>query len=282
MGTRLRRHFAANVVGYVALIVAVMGVPMAWALAKNTVGTIQIKPNSVRSSDLRNNGVRGVDVNEPTLGQVPSAANAGNALNAQNALNAVNAESATSADSAQTAQNADNATNAQNATNATNAGFATSANSAFNADNAANLGGFPPSQFASIGAQSITFSCDADIVNPDGCIGDVPVTLPRSGRVLGILTGDALAFNLNDPDSGGDNAGFVQGWCQLSVEPVGIIDQGPVTQLHTTGTRTNIASIGVSAPLSAGEHNFAVTCTENDGDIDWHNLKFTVVLLSSA
>jgi hypothetical protein len=286
MVDKLRRHFAANVVGYIALVVALIGVPMAWAaLGKNTVGTKQIKPNAVRSSDVKNDSLTGFDVLESSFGAVPSAQTA---VNAQQAQNAATADSAGTAQSAQSAQNATNATNAQNATNATNAqnannaGFASSANNAFNADNANNLGGFGLSQFAGIGRESTTFGCDADVISPDGCIGDVPITLPRSGRVLGILTGTAIAFNVNDPDTGADDVTFVNGHCELSADTAGNITQTQFTKLFTTGTKTSIASIGVSASLSAGVHNFNVTCTENDGDIDWENLKFAIVLLGSG
>ena len=75
----LRRHFRNNVVGYVALFIALAGVPTAWALAKNTVGSKQIKPKAVKTSDLAGNAVKAPKVANGTLlaedfaaGQLPA------------------------------------------------------------------------------------------------------------------------------------------------------------------------------------------------------------------
>ena len=112
MRDTIRRHVANNVVGYVALVVAVAGVPMAWALGKNSVGPKQIQPSAVRSSEVKNEAIRGVDVNEGTLGKVASAGTSDSATNAQNAQNALTAQNAEAAGSAQTAETAATAQNA--------------------------------------------------------------------------------------------------------------------------------------------------------------------------
>jgi hypothetical protein len=90
----------------IALLIALSGTAVAasQALPKNSVGTKQLKNNAVTSAKIKNNQVTGADVNEATLGKVPSAQNA---------------DHATAADSA---TNATNATNATDATNAGNAG----------------------------------------------------------------------------------------------------------------------------------------------------------------
>lgn len=70
----------ANVASTTALVLAIGGGGAAVAAAMvpaNSVGSKQIIDNSVKSADLKNNGVTGNDVNESTLGQVPSAASAG-------------------------------------------------------------------------------------------------------------------------------------------------------------------------------------------------------------
>ena len=121
MRDRIRRHVANNVVGYVALVVAVAGVPMAWALGKNSVGPRQIQPSAVRSSEVKNEAIKGVDVNEGTLGKVASAGTADSATNAQNAQSALTAENAATAGSAQTAHSADSAQTAESAASAQNA-----------------------------------------------------------------------------------------------------------------------------------------------------------------
>lgn len=113
---RLRTHLnPASLIAMVALFVALGGVSYAAA----TIGSKEIKNNSIRSVDVRNGGLTGKDlrkdsvggakIKESTLGQVPSA---------QQAQDAVNAESATNAQNAVKAQSADNAVNAESATSA--------------------------------------------------------------------------------------------------------------------------------------------------------------------
>jgi hypothetical protein len=105
----------ASLIAMVALFVALGGVSYAAA----TIGSAEIKNNSIRSIDVRNGGLTGKDlrkdsvggakIKESTLGQVPTAAKADSA------------DTATSATTAQDAVNAQNAVNAQDAVNAQNA-----------------------------------------------------------------------------------------------------------------------------------------------------------------
>src|SRR5215208_6773810 len=98
MAGKFSSHVRSNVIGYLALFVALSGT--AWAatqLPKNSVGPKQIKANAVRTSEAADNALTGQDVNEATLGQVPSA------------LSAVEAQTATRAESADTANSAQNA-----------------------------------------------------------------------------------------------------------------------------------------------------------------------------
>lgn len=80
-------------VACISLAVALSGASYAAiVLPKNSVGTKQIRNNAVKSTKIAPNQVKGVDVDEATLGQVPSAANANNAANTANAANAANAD----------------------------------------------------------------------------------------------------------------------------------------------------------------------------------------------
>ncbi len=109
----------ANVMATVAVFVALGGSSYAaLSLPKKSVGTKQLKRNAITSSKVRNGAITGVDVNESSFGQVPSAATAANATIATNAGHATNADQAT---------NAGHATNADKATNAgtANAAFST-------------------------------------------------------------------------------------------------------------------------------------------------------------
>ena len=113
----------ANVMATVAVFVALGGSSYAaLSLPKKSVGTKQLKRNAVTSSKVRNGAITGVDVNESSFGQVPSAATAANATNATNAGHATNADNAT---------HAGHATNADKATNAGSATTAGTANAAF-------------------------------------------------------------------------------------------------------------------------------------------------------
>lgn len=75
---RLRNPSPALVISCIALFVALSGSSYAViVLPKNSVGTKQLRNNAVKSTKIANNQVTGADVNEATLGEVPSAASAG-------------------------------------------------------------------------------------------------------------------------------------------------------------------------------------------------------------
>jgi hypothetical protein len=52
MASMLRSHLRNNVVGYIALVLALLGVPTAYAIGVNTVGSKQIKPGGVKVGDI--------------------------------------------------------------------------------------------------------------------------------------------------------------------------------------------------------------------------------------
>ena len=101
---RRLRPSPAMVVACIALGVALGGTSLAaiQALPRNSVGTKQLKKNAVTSPKVKNNAITGADVNEATLGRVPSATNATNATNATSATTAANATNATNAANANT------------------------------------------------------------------------------------------------------------------------------------------------------------------------------------
>jgi hypothetical protein len=131
----------ANVASTLALIIAVGGGGAAVAaVAKNSVGSPQIKDGAVQTADLGANAVvsskvqtdtlTGADIKESTLGKVPTAAKADQATTA---------DSATAAGSATTADSATNADHATSADSATTAGSATTADTATLATRADNV-----------------------------------------------------------------------------------------------------------------------------------------------
>jgi len=114
----VRAPSPALIISMIALAVALGGT--AWAAIRaNSVGSLQVKNNSLKSSDLKDhravkdadvarNSLRGGAINESSLGAVPEATHAMNPDNATNAFNATNAINATNAD------NADNASGVGN------------------------------------------------------------------------------------------------------------------------------------------------------------------------
>jgi len=75
---QLAAYARRNHLAIAALIVAVVGVPTAWALAKNSVGPRQLKPRAVHASDLADGAVTSQKVADGSLlgedfaaGQIP-------------------------------------------------------------------------------------------------------------------------------------------------------------------------------------------------------------------
>ena len=91
----VRRPSPAMIVACIGLAVALSGTGYAAVvLPRNSVGTAQLKANAVKTAKVASNTLNGTDINEATLGPVPSAVNASTAASATNAANAANAENA--------------------------------------------------------------------------------------------------------------------------------------------------------------------------------------------
>jgi len=67
-----RRPSPALVISMIALFVAIGGTAFA-AIGQNTIGTKQVKPNSLNSGDVKNDSLRGADILESSL-VLPSTA----------------------------------------------------------------------------------------------------------------------------------------------------------------------------------------------------------------
>jgi hypothetical protein len=165
----------ANVVSTLCLFMLLGGVAYAGTqLAKNSVGTKQLKskavtkaklaPNSVTGQSVVDGSLTGADINASTLGKVPSAASAeqansaktaGSANTANSANSAKTANTANSAKTATTANTADTAKSAETAKSATNAGHADTADTATSADHADTAG-------TATNADHATSATDAD------------------------------------------------------------------------------------------------------------------------
>ena len=64
MLARLRSHLRSNVIGYLALFVALSGSAYAVTAPRNSVGSKSIRNGQVKSPDLHDNGVAGVDLQD--------------------------------------------------------------------------------------------------------------------------------------------------------------------------------------------------------------------------
>ena len=77
MKTLRTRLTFANVMSCLALFVALGGLAVAAGLPKNSVGSKQLKANSVITGKIKNGAVTGAKIRTSTLGTVPSAATLG-------------------------------------------------------------------------------------------------------------------------------------------------------------------------------------------------------------
>jgi hypothetical protein len=98
-----------NVVATLALFLVLAGGSAfaAGKLAKNSVGTKQIKNNAITGPKIKDGAVTGSKISLSTLGTVPSATHADSATNATHAASADSATHAASADSATNATKLD-------------------------------------------------------------------------------------------------------------------------------------------------------------------------------
>ena len=78
MAKRFLAHIRNQWIGTLALFIALAtgGAYAAEQIQKNSIGAPQIKKNAVGTSELKDDKTTGKDVDESSLGQVPSAASA--------------------------------------------------------------------------------------------------------------------------------------------------------------------------------------------------------------
>ena len=67
MLTRSRAYIRQHHVALIALCIAVIGVPTAYALTQNSVGSKQLKPGAVKGTDIAKNAVTGPKVKDGSL-----------------------------------------------------------------------------------------------------------------------------------------------------------------------------------------------------------------------
>src|SRR5262245_21015174 len=172
---------------------------------------------------------------------------------------------------------------ADTADKATNA---TSAQSATRAQTANTVGGIPPSQIGAVGRNNFvpggTLCQDGDHNGTD--CASVDLQLPRSGRVFVTATAEYFPINFNDlsgPDSEFDTTNSVKGFCQIAID--GIAVGGPAFGVvENDRDFSNLTVHRVTQPLDPGTYNFAIRCTEQDGEMAWELPSISAVMLGSA
>ena len=242
----------ANVMSVLALFVALGG--SAYALKKNSVASKQLKDNGVKNVDLANDAVTSQKVADGSLldddfraGQLPQGP-AGSPDTPQQVLDKLKQVDG--------------------------------AGSGLEADSVA---GFGASDLGTVGRSTQAPNCLDDQSANQVC-ASVDLTMPRVGRVLVIGDGFALAAGLNDgigPGSGSDETTSVQGTCSLHVDNASLARSSSQNMI-TTGATDGLSITTVTGPLAAGTHTFALRCLEEDGDIDWGQSRITAVMLGNA
>jgi len=237
----------ANVMSVLALFVALGG--SAYALKKNSVTSKQLKDNGVKNVDLANDAVTSQKVADGSLldddfraGQLPQGPDT-----PQEVLDKLKQVDGPG--------------------------------SGIEADSVA---GFGASDLGTVGRSTQAPNCLDDQEANQVC-ASVDLTMPRAGRVLVIGDGFAVAAGLNDgigPGSGSDSTTSVQGTCSLHVDNASL-SRSSSQSLITTGATDGLSITTVTAPLAAGTHTFALRCLEEDGDIDWGLSRITAVMLGN-
>lgn len=241
----------ANVVSTLALFLAIAGGTALAAdhLAKNSVGTVQIKKGAVTTAKIKNGAVTGVKIKLSTLGTVPSAATAASATTAGSADSAKSATVADSAKTAGHATSADSATtagHADTADTATTAGHADTATTATHADTA----GTADSAASAAHADTASSAADADALG-----GSPSQSFMRSDR---------FAFGTADTEPSTPQTVLSIGGIEVTTagsDPlefrVRIVNHNADQWEFTTTAETGIATIGegqtaVLGPPTAG------------------------------
>jgi hypothetical protein len=206
--------------------------------------------NAVQAGEIENGQVTGADVNEGTLGQVPSAAQA---TNATNATNASNADSADSADNAALLDGVDSGAFVQDADSLPGASdlAGTYANPQVDQD-AVGSGEVEPNSLTDADIAN-TSTLDTDEINEAGLNGLVDATGVSSCCTLAQeLLDMGTPFSAGDPDTF-MNVGLFQLRTTSDDEDINfcLVGAGVVSTVlvyaYQSGTRTTLA-LGPGSP----------------------------------
>jgi hypothetical protein len=112
------------------------------------------------------------------------------------------------------------------------------------------------------------------------------LNLERPGRVLMNASGNWHTVALNDttpPGENNDNSTAVAGSCVLRIDTssistptrMGELAPSPGTQAHSSPFDGTFGLTDLTGSLPSGTHTVDVFCIEQDGDLDWSNIRLT-------
>lgn len=249
-----KRLTFSNVVAVLALFVALGGA----SYAATKINGKTIKKQTIAGNRLKAETLDGSRINEGSLGEVPSAAQAGSAGSATTAGHADTAGSAATSETAQ------------------------SATSAATAENANALGGQSAAQLRAASRSAISnSSCDPTAGNANtqniSCLG-IQMDLPATSDVMVIGSGGWY----------GQGAGPDKGECFISIDPnvqtpsSDRMEVGQVDAEHTDfDTAGEVVVHTTINDVPAGNRTFRMRCYEEDGDFKVENVNLTVTRLPS-
>ncbi len=287
---RLRAPRPAGILAGLALFFALSGsVVAATKVARNSIGSAEIKNGSIRAGDLAGNTLTGAQIDEEELGVVPRAGSAGSATTAQaaaeaqHAASATRADRATAADRAATADKATTAGTADKATTASSADKATTADRAQRADDAAALQGRSADDFASSDevfpvAVGLAGGESRVLVERDGlrivarCATGIGTTSGGTADVLTVLVesstdGASFAAPRNELDGSTGNAlgpGTPEGKrvaIQQTANSGVKVVRVPSTPISATSTGGTSIFLGAGGAIRVAFNSYGATCS---------------------
>ena len=293
MRPSLVRHVGGNLVGYLALFVALGGVGVAAsALPRNSVGRLQLRPNAVDSSKVANGSLRRADFAAGALVTGPQGPQgAQGAAGPRGPQGARGPQGPAGPAGTSTAGGPPSGLAGGALTGsypepkiASNAitGAQVIDNSLTGADiNESTFGQVPfalSALFGGLGRRSGSTSCDPESATFLTCAA-VSLTLPTRTRVL--LIGQVRAV----PEVGADKG---EGTCRLGTSVTGgLADTQTVLTVLRRGA--DFASdhgtlVGVTSPLGPGLVSFGIDCNQNPhyGAVQYSNAGIAAVAISPS
>jgi hypothetical protein len=216
---------------------------VSYGFAAGSIDSREIKNNDVRGKDVRKGTLSGSDVKDDALKGADVD---------ENSFGKV-----------------------PSAANADNAAHATSADNAAQAGNANTVGGVP-AEALTIGRSGFLGTCEPGALAIK--CAQVTLDLPRPGRVL-VTTGGQ--WHSDDP------AGTsLRGICRVLHNDANLTapnEEGSLSQ-QTDGNQEQALSTttAVTGVLPAGPHEFALSCSDDVGDMDFTDTRISAILLGSS